>query len=160
MFYFFSILIYWISTPLGPQHGALPPHWQSKQSTSGPFRYLHTVDHNHHQLWRHCRMAVTLPKSMVRVHTMLTLSCLGKKTSDFFLRKWCFWDLLPPYATSPKTRILSLHGHKNSHMLLRTCVWSTARTTMSFWLACDWYWAWFGPESTGNSNKNQIKMVS
>ncbi len=39
MFYFFSILIYWISTPLGPQYGAQPPHWQNKQSTSGPFRY-------------------------------------------------------------------------------------------------------------------------
>ncbi len=29
---------YWISAPLGPQYSAKPPHWQSKQSTSGPFR--------------------------------------------------------------------------------------------------------------------------
>ncbi len=35
---FFLHIKYWISAPLGPQYGTKPPLWQSKQSTSGPFR--------------------------------------------------------------------------------------------------------------------------
>ncbi len=36
--FIFLHIKYWISAPLGPQYGTKPPHWQSKQSTSGPFR--------------------------------------------------------------------------------------------------------------------------
>ena len=37
------------------------------------------------------------------------------------LRKWRFQTLPPPYATLPKTHLLSSQGHKNTHTLSQTC---------------------------------------